>query len=156
MPIPVTRSVVVTLTALPVLAVVSAAGARPSSHRFASFYTPAKAAYCNLITDISSDNYFTPFLNCWTPNDGFTVTLSAKGRPKHGYLSVNKSYHSNVVLRRLRFGQSWWANRRGVEGTGIGKGKALYRCVSRSTGLTCKSVGGHGFWLGRFRGYRIF
>jgi hypothetical protein len=38
----------------------------------AVFRTPGEAAYCN---DYSGE------LICWTPNDGFTVHMTARGRP---------------------------------------------------------------------------
>ncbi len=34
--------------------------------------------------------------------------------------------------------------------------KARDTCSSRSNGLTCKNGIGHGWWLGRCKGYRIF
>lgn len=126
------------------------------SHSIASFYTPEKAAYCNLIADITGENYFTPFLLCWTPNDGFTATLRASGKPTTAYDKRNKWYYPPRSIRRLRFGQSWWANADAFEGTGAGRGDVLFRCQSRSSGLTCENRAGHGFWFGRFRGYRIF
>jgi hypothetical protein len=35
-------------------------------------------------------------------------------------------------------------------------GRAAFRCVSRRTGLTCRNSRGHGFWIGRYRGYDLF
>jgi hypothetical protein len=32
----------------------------------------------------------------------------------------------------------------------------IYACVSRRTGLICVNSKRHGFWIGRFRGYRLF
>jgi hypothetical protein len=29
-------------------------------------------------------------------------------------------------------------------------------CNSRSSGLTCQNARGHGWWLGRYVGYRVF
>jgi len=51
----------------------------------------------------------------------------------------------------LRFGQNWtWSfDRRGF-------GTLYYSCSSRTNGLTCNNQAGHGWWLGRFKGYRIF
>lgn len=47
----------------------------------------------------------------------------------------------------LRFGYRW------TEWQAL---KLDYTCLSQRTGLTCKNRTGHGWWLGRFRGYRIF
>ena len=126
----------------------------PASHSFPSFFTPGKFAYCKLHT-IEVDP---PYLNCWRPRDGFTVTLESTGRPLHGPLEANKGPVRSLVLARwlLPFGESWWGNSRGLQGRGrIGKGRVLYRCTSRTSGLTCRSSSGHGFWLGRVRGQRI-
>jgi hypothetical protein len=132
----------------------------PASHSFPSFFTPGKVALCNLIEDISGENSFVPYLNCWRPRDGFTITLESTGRPLYGPLKANKGPVQSLTLPRwlLPFGESWWANRRGDEGRGRrGNGRVLFRCTSRTDGLTCRSVvSDRGFSLGRVRGYRIF
>jgi hypothetical protein len=148
------------LAASAVVAVLSVdrAASAPASHSFPSFFTPGKVALCNLQEDISGEGYFVPYLDCWRPRDGFTVTLESTGRPLYGPLKANKGLQS-LTLRRwlLPFGESWWANRRGEEGRGRGKGRVLFRCTSRTNGLTCRSVvSGRGFWLGPVRGHRIF
>jgi hypothetical protein len=86
------------------------------------------------------------------------VTLESTRRPLFGPLKANKGPVQSVLLTRwlLRFGETWWGNRRGEEGRGSGKGRVLFRCTSRTSGLTCRSISGHGFWLGRVRGHRIF
>ena len=53
--------------------------------------------------------------------------------------------------RLLRFGQQWSF---GPDASGVGP--INYRCWSRRTGLTCRNRQGHGWWLGRYRGYRLF
>jgi hypothetical protein len=103
----------------------------------AAFATPGRAAYCGV-----SEGEPPISLICWTPNDGFTVSMLRVGRASKEYYRPNKGYH-DVVGRILRFGQ-WW----GVRG--------YWSCVSRSTGLTCKNRAGHGWWLGRYKGYRMF
>jgi hypothetical protein len=124
---------------------------------YATFYTPGKAVLCSSLVDLTGDNRsFVPSLFCWTPNDGFNIALSASRRPR---ASTQKAYkwHYEPGGRPLGFGQAWWINREGVQGLGRGGvGDVLIRCVSRTNGLTCTNRAGHGFWLGRFRGYRLF
>ena len=59
------------------------------------------------------------------------------------YEPKNIGFH-DVVGRELRFGGHWH-----VRGLG-------FWCTSRRTGLTCWNSAGHGWWLGRGRGYRLF
>ena len=110
-----------------------------------SFRTPNKAAYC----------YFTakgepaeggPASNhqlwCWTPNDGFALNMNRpRGKAYKGYDDRFKGNYPSMD-RVLRFGQRW--------------SRPGYTCASRSTGLTCKNRAGHGWWLGRFKGYKLF
>jgi hypothetical protein len=102
----------------------------------AAFRTPGRAAYCGV-----SEGESPRLLICWTPNDGFTTELGAHGRPYSGYYHFHVGYHEPV--RTLRFGLTWRVN-------------GWWRCTSRSSGLTCINRDGHGVWLGRFKGYRIF
>jgi hypothetical protein len=68
-------------------------------------------------------------------------------------LGMTAGYVSEWARRfgQLKFGADWTCcfDRRGF-------GAAYYTCMSRSNGLTCKNRSGHGWWLGRFKGYRIF
>jgi hypothetical protein len=124
-----------------------------------NFHTPGKAAYCQVVPDITGGDagpgYIAP-LECWTPNDGFSVRLSAYGgRPKYGYWSWNKKLYSRSPL--LGFGKSWWSNSTSKEGFDTSpRGTIHFRCISQASGLTCRNRKGHGFWFGRFRGYRLF
>jgi hypothetical protein len=139
------------------LSSVDRAASAPTSHSFPSFFTPGKLALCKLHRSLEDANAFVPYLNCWRPRDGFTVTLESEGRPLYGPLKANKGAES-FTLRRwlLPFGKSWWGNRRGDDGRGPSEGRVLFRCTSRRDGLACRSVvSGRGFWLGRVRGYRI-
>ena len=124
---------------------------------YASFYTPGKAALCSMVVDITGENpTYVPWLYCWTPNDGFTVTLTASRRPHASTVKANK-WHYEPGGRPLGFGKAWWMNRDSASGWGSGgAGDVLIRCVSRASGLTCTNRAGHGFWLGRFRGYRLY
>jgi hypothetical protein len=102
----------------------------------ADFKTPGGAAYCGITHGEA------PYgLICWTPNDGFTVSMRARSRAYKEYHRPNRGYH-DVVGQTLGFGQKW---------ASVG-----FRCVSRRTGLTCINRVGHGWWLGRYRGYRLF
>jgi hypothetical protein len=132
--------------------------ASPLSHSFPTFFTPARRTFCKLDTNIAGVKPFTPYLNCWRPRDGFTVTLGPRKRPLFGTLDAHKGPLESVILRRwlLPFGATWWGNRVGEQGRGSGRGDILYRCASRTTGLTYRNAAGHGFWLGRTRGHRIF
>jgi hypothetical protein len=127
-----------------------------ASHSIMSFVTPQRAAYCKLVVSLEESQPFTPELFCFTPNDGFTLTLRASGRPKHKTLRANKWWYPPNVIRVLRFGQSWWGNADGYFGASPPRGDVLYRCWSRRTGLTCRNRANHGFWLGRFKSYRTF
>lgn len=102
-----------------------------------AFRTPKKAAYWG-----ESEGEGAPHLICWTPNDGFTVSMSERGRANKQYVALNRGYFDPAPGRVLRFGESW---RSGV-----------YRCKSARSGLTCSNAAGNGWWLGRFRGYRLF
>jgi hypothetical protein len=137
---------------------VDRAASAPASHSFPTFFTTGKLALCKFATDLSGENSFTPYLNCWRPRDGFTVTLESTGRPLFGTRKENKGPTETVLLPRwlLRFGETWWGNRGAEQGKGSGRGRVLYRCTSRTSGLMCSSISGHGFWLGRTRGHRIF
>ena len=104
----------------------------------AAFSTPQNAAQCGL-----SEGEGQARLLCWTPNDGYTITIGPRaGRPRPGTIIASNRDYVGPVGRRLPFGRTWrsW----------------VYACVSRSTGLTCTNARGHGWWLGRFHGVRRF
>ena len=114
-----------------------------------AFHTPGKAVEC--VVPFSYVSGPPPFI-CWTPNDGFTVRMTPRGRVQKRYDRGNRGYHDYFAARvLLGFGREWSF---GPDGRGIGP--IDYRCSSRRTGLTCRNRAGHGWWLGRFRGYKIF
>lgn len=123
------------------LVVSSAVAADP-----ALFRTPKQAAYCQLtvpgmIVEGGVPATYTS-LQCWTPNDGFSTAMSSSGRATHFY-GVDQL--KGLLLPSaflLRFGERW--KRAGI------------RCVSRRTGLTCRNKSTHGWWIGRFVGYRMY
>ncbi len=85
-----------------------------------------------------------PVLSCSRPSDGFFVFMEAKGRVGKGFDPNGRSYHDYFAVRRLLgFGRYW-------------KFGALFGCVSRSTGMRCWNKAGHGWWLGRPGGHRLF
>lgn len=121
--------------ALSVVLVVAVVG---DAQALSDFRTPNRAAYCAL-----SDGRATPSLSCWTPNDGFTVWMTRRGRAHKEYDEQARGFYDQT-LRVLRFGETWRNRTLG------------YRCRSRRSGLTCRNRRGHGWWLGRFVGYRLF
>ena len=123
------------------LAVVAAAASgvfAAAASAVAAFRTPGHAAYCGV-----SEGEPPSALICWTPNDGFTVDMGERGTATKRYEPKNVGFH-DVVGRELRFGGHWHPRALG------------FWCTSRSTGLTCWNRAGHGWWLGRYRGYRLF
>jgi hypothetical protein len=118
------------LTALTACAVPAVASA------YAAFRTPGRAAYCGL-----SEGEPPPGLVCWTPNNGFEVGMRATGRAARGTNRLDRGLYQDLAPV-LGFGRTW---------SGAG-----FRCASRRGGLTCTNRSGHGWWLGRYRGYRIF
>lgn len=102
------------------------------------FVTPRRAAYCG-----TTHGEGAPYLICWTPNDGFTVSMSPRGRSSKSYDRSNRGHHDPAPGRVLRLGRSMTL-------------AGGYRCTSRRTGLTCRNRAGRGWWLGRFTGYQLF
>ena len=128
----------------------------------ALFRTPANAAYCWLARTLAPEN---PVIGCWTPNDGFYATIQyARGfRGQAGY-HARRRFEGLTPggYPLLRFGQNFTWRCRTFTGPSLAEdcsrrvGKVAFVCRSRRTGLTCRNRHGHGFWLGRFRGYRLF
>ena len=85
---------------------------------------------------------------CFTPNDGFYVKLSGvltrHARISKGYSGRFVGYR-NLRIGLLAFGRPWCSS-----------DAEIVTCRSRRTGLTCKHWLGRGWWLGRYRGYRVF
>jgi len=104
------------------------------------FKTPGEAAYCRF----ELRNWL-----CITPNDGFWIRLthvydSGDVDVRKGYSDRFRGYRDPAV-RVLGFGRVQHSS-----------DAEVITCWSRRTGLTCKHYGGLSFWLGRYRGYRIF
>lgn len=105
------------------------------------FGTPNNAVYCGMGPD-SPHKRSQEYIHCFTPNDGFDVWMSRSGRPTASYVRAERGQYVQPY-KRLAFGQS----------VSLLPG---FKCTSRATGLTCVNAQGHGWWLGRFKGYRLF
>ena len=106
--------------------------APPAASAAVDFRTPQGTAYCRVSGSA---------LSCWTPDDGFTARMGRRTLPSTRYAAGNEGA-TPAARRVLRFGRTWRSG--------------AFRCTSRRSGLTCRNAGGHGWWLGRPFGYRIF
>ena len=121
-----------------ITAAACALAAAGSAAAVADFVTPRKAAYCGV-----SEGEPPLRLICWRPLDGLTLDMTRRGRAQRRLYEPNRGYRDPAPGRVLRYGQTWTL-------------PAYWRCVSRSTGLTCTNRSGHGWWLGRLRDSRLF
>jgi hypothetical protein len=104
----------------------------------AAFATPGKAAFCGV-----AEGEPPLTLICWRPRDGITLDMTGRGRPHRSLYPPNMGADDAVPGRFLSFGKIW-------------RFPDHWKCVSRATGLTCTNRTGHGWWLGRVRGSRVF
>ncbi len=130
------------------------------------FGTPGTAAYCYVTPESPVD--LRPVLLCWTPNDGWSAAIGWSGRRAFTryYTKPPAIVHDLGVLkgytpraRLLSFGQRWsyrCGDPKDIETCDGRQGRTAFTCASRSTGLTCTNAAKHGFWIGRYRGYRLF
>jgi hypothetical protein len=130
------------------------------------FATPDRAAYCYLSLTTLDDRGAK--LRCWTPNDGFAASIAWRAdRAETAYFTTRPQIaHSVGVLKgyapkapMLSFGERVRIRCRtpaDVTTCPARRGRLTFTCTSAGTGLTCTNTRGHGFWLGRFRGYRLF
>ena len=108
------------------------------------FKTPGGAAYCQLEVENNNANAF----RCFTPNDGWWIRFN---RINGNSPTVSKGYSARyrglhpTGASLLAFGKEW----RSSDASAV-------VCRSRSNGLTCKTYSGLSFWIGRYKGYRIF
>ena len=125
-------------TPLIILAIaIGALTAASSAAAVAAFVTPHKTAYCGI-----SEGEAPLSLICWRPADGLTLDMRRMGRAHKRIHLSNRGYFDPAPGRLLRFGQRWRSSG--------------WACVSRSAGLTCTNRSGHGWWLGRAQGSRLF
>jgi hypothetical protein len=147
--------VLATLVVLTMGLLVRASDAHASA--ISAFSTPGRAAEC-ILPENFGEGAKTPFgrLLCWTPNDGFAVEMSYDGRVRRTSLDRRGMSPGYIrtwarMMGTLDFGKDWtWS----FDARGFGT--LYYRCASRTAGLTCTNRAGHGWWLGRLKGYRIF
>lgn len=111
------------------------------------FHTSGWAAQCVVAENMLNANK-SPLI-CWTPNDGFTVRMQANGRVTKSYQRANKNYRDKFFAADLLAYNRFWFHMTEVP-------VLKYACVSRRNGLTCKNSDQHGWWIGRYVGYRIF
>ena len=78
-----------------------------ASHSVASFYTPEKAAFCKYVIPMGFPG--PTGLECWTPNDGFTVWMRPNGVARKAYMEGNRLRYA-TAHRRLTFQQNWWGS----------------------------------------------
>lgn len=104
----------------------------------AAFVTPRQAAGCGV-----SEGEPPLRLICWRRADGITLEMTRRGRPGRSVVKLNRGYYEPAPGRILSFGKVW-------------QFPGYWKCVSRATGLTCTNRTGHGWWLGRVRGSRLF
>jgi hypothetical protein len=107
------------------------------AHAYAAFRTPGRVAYCGL-----SEGEPPISLICWTPGNGYSVSMFARGRASGHSSRPNRGAYQDLAPV-LRFAHTWRTG-------------SSFTCTSRSSGLTCRNRAGHGWWLGRNNGHRLF
>jgi Family of unknown function (DUF6636) len=102
---------------------------------YASFRAPGRTVYCEL------GEIKPAILVCWRARDGRSIGMLPMGRALvNPDTNTRNLRHDRAPI--LAFGETW-------------RGGA-YRCTSRRAGVTCRNRSGHGWFLGRSRGYRLF
>jgi hypothetical protein len=156
--------VVVTAALLP--AVASHAKIYPGVAPKPLFSTPGRAAYCYVSSTSYEDDGAE--VECWRPRDGFFITMPWRARRgRTAFMTKPPGFvHGTRVLKGFRpqapvlgFGQRWsWRCRDPADfrTCSPAAGRLTFTCTSGRGGLTCTNVRKHGFWLGRFHGYRFF
>jgi hypothetical protein len=124
-------------SAVLLLCALIAASLATASVATATFRTPGKAAYCGV-----SEGEPPLSLICWRPGDGLTLSMTRAAFPRRRLSALNRGYHATEG-QILLLGKVWRLS-------------GYWKCVSRVTGLTCTNKTGHGWWLGRARGSRLF
>jgi hypothetical protein len=118
------------------IATAALAGAS-SAAAVAAFGTPDNALYCG----VSSGEPPTRLI-CWRAKDGYTVSMTRLSRSTGEIYSPNRGSHP-APGRKLQYGKTWSLS-------------AYWTCLSHHGGLTCVNRAGHGWWLGRLQGSRLF
>jgi hypothetical protein len=155
------RVILAALLAVPLAGAATYPGVKPRP----AFATPGQAAYCAVeqagLEDARAE------LRCWNPRNGLWLTITWNGRraEKGAATAFPQIAHGLTKLLGYRprapvlgFGRRWRLRcaARGDVATCRGRGAVAFTCASARTGLTCRNAAGHGFWLGRPRGSRVF
>ena len=138
--------------ALALTLVVLPTGMASAEDPFVAFRTPNKAAYCSYWPGwhanggieggfINGQDPRDAAIECWTPNDGFNLRMSRRGKVFPREYDKSLRGYKPPARRILTFGSK--TTFRGIS------------CASRRSGLTCVNRDGHGWRIGRFVGYRI-
>ena len=137
------RDLLVAAAVVAALAVVPSAGATAAS----AFHTPGWVAQCYV--PVGHESPMTTWvLACHTPDDGFTISMGLRSRPRYHYHRLHKGYRDRWAGRRLLGFDRHWAFR--------AEGEEWWHCVSRRAGLLCWNRVGHGWWLDRDGRFRTF
>jgi hypothetical protein len=81
-------------------------------------------------------------LACSRPTEPSALSMRPRGKVRTGKLRL-KEPMALIRPGPLTVGETWSEGR-------------SFHCRYRRTGLTCRNRSGHGWWLGRRSGYRIF
>jgi hypothetical protein len=93
-----------------------------------------------------------PLLSCWRARDGMTFDMRSNGRTSRRLYRPHRGYHDWWAGRlRVPYGQEWSYH---FDPRGIGR--LYFTCASTRKGLFCKNRVGHGWFIGRETGSRIF
>ena len=116
------------------------------------FRTADNEIYCGVVEAHEAPRGYLPPLTCWRPRNGFTIFLRALLRRATTEWNPRNKGADLYAVRVLGIGQRWWATKN-TSGVGPAPRDAVFRCVSRASGLTCVNRIGRGFWLGRKSGF---
>ena len=93
-----------------------------------------------------------PVLICWAPRSGVTFEMSPSDKPSRKFYKPHKGYHDGwSAMVRLGFGHEW-----AFDFNPRGAGRLHFLCFSRRAGLTCRNRAGHGWFIDRKAGSRLF
>jgi hypothetical protein len=155
------RVLLAALLAAPLAGAATYPGVKPRP----AFATPGQAAYC-AVEQVGLEDERAE-LRCWTPRNGLWLAIAWNGRraEKGAATTFPQIAHGLTKLLGYRpraavlgFGRRWRLRCAdpGDVATCRGRGVVAFTCTSARTGLTCRNAAGHGFWLGRPRGSRVF